>query len=328
MIGEIAGEGMMFFSNGDQYLGSWKNGLFEGKGVYRYANGESYEGGFMRGARHGEGKYRYSDGSYYHGEYRNVQSIGFSHSSQLPLCDGKRHGTGIRVWSTGARYEGQWANDKMNGSGLLNTADGGKYEGGFVNGLRSGKGVEHFGNMVGLTFYCPLGCKHAGVGFCVYTGEYKQGLFHGFGEMRCMNGQLYKGMWSRGKKHGEGEFFFLRDGEIGDAKRLFIGGVDSLYRFKSYKGQYVNDERQGNGVAVYTNGDTLEGHFEKGQPHGTIVCTFYPSNRVRLAKYNRGQRVEWIELHTSHIKAKTKRSISIAVKNEEEKARTAVEQIK
>lgn len=169
---------------------------------------------------------------------------------------------------------------------------------------RSGKGIESFGNLVGVPYTCPLGNKHAGVGFCVYTGEYKQGLFHGVGNMCCMTGQYYKGQWQRGKKHGEGEYQFLRDGEMGNNHRMYIGGVDSLYRFKCYKGQFQADERQGNGIATYTNGDSLEGHFEKGQAHGTIVCTFFLSGRVRVAKYFRGERTEWIEMK-KHATGKT-----------------------
>jgi hypothetical protein len=38
------------------------------------------------------------------------------------------------------------------------------------------------------------------------------------------------------------------EGEAGDPKRLFIGGVGSLYRFKQYEGQWKNDEKEGEGI--------------------------------------------------------------------------------
>jgi hypothetical protein len=77
---------------------------------------------------------------------------------------------------------------------------------------------------------------------------------------------------------------------------MYIGGVDCLYRIKSYKGQYVEDKRQGNGIITYPNGDTLEGHYENGQPHGTMVQTFVQTGRVRMAKFVRGERVEWVQI--------------------------------
>lgn len=247
----------------------------------------------------GEGKYIYRDGGHYYGEYRNLRTQ-ISDTSEnpipLPLCDGKRHGTGVRVWSTGTRYEGQWVEDKMQGTGVLITAEGGKYEGSFFNGLRSGRGMEEIGNNVGITYICPLGNKHFGAGHCTYNGSYLQGLFHGYGEFQCISGPAYKGEWKRGKKDGQGEMIFLRDSESGDPDRQWMGRNGSLYRLKKYKGEYKDDVRQGNGIATYTNGDSLEGHFENNQPHGIIVCTFARSGRVRLSRYNRGIREEWIEI--------------------------------
>jgi hypothetical protein len=295
--GEKEGEGMMFFANGDQYLGNWKRGHMSGKGVYQYKNGDSYEGGFLQGYRYGEGKYIYRDGGYYHGEYCNVQTDSLStNPNPLPICDGKRHGTGVRVWTNGARYEGQWREDRMHGSGMLMTADGGKYEGHFYNGLRSGHGQEQIGNLLGNMYYCPLGNKHYGVGFCTYIGEYKQGLFHGYGETNCMSEQYYKGQWQCGKKHGMGEQYFIRKGEGGDENRLCIGGFDYLYRIKSYQGTYHEDVREGQGMITYTNGDTIEGNFQNGQPHGNMVYVFAATGKLRMAKYVRGERMEWIEL--------------------------------
>ena len=55
--------------------------------------------------------------------------------------------------------------------------------------------------------------------------------------------------------------------------------------------------RGGLGVMTYANGDTLEGMFRSGQPHGRIVYTFVSTGgRVRLAQYERGTRLHWIEL--------------------------------
>ena len=55
--------------------------------------------------------------------------------------------------------------------------------------------------------------------------------------------------------------------------------------------------REGLGVMTYANGDTLEGMFRSGQPHGRMVYTFVSTGgRVRMAQYERGTRLHWIEV--------------------------------
>lgn len=89
-----------------------------------------------------------------------------------------------------------------------------------------------------------------------------------------------------------------------------------MYRIKIYKGQFVHDEREGEGMVIYPNGDTMQGHFQKGQPHGTMVFTFAKSKRVSIAKYVRGERKEWVELkiHKQMAKKLVRLSSSQSVK--------------
>jgi len=68
---------------------------------------------------------------------------------------------------------------------------------------RGGEGLEEFGNMIGEIFICPLGYKHSGAGYCIYTGSYTSGYFHGHGEFKCQAGPFYKGQWKMGKKNGK-----------------------------------------------------------------------------------------------------------------------------
>lgn len=75
---------------------------------------------------------------------------------------------------------------------------------------------------------------------------------------------------------------------------MFIGGLNSLYRMKSYKGEYIDDVREGNGIMTYTNGDTIDGSFVRGLPHGTMVYTFASTGKTRIAKYERGKRSNWV----------------------------------
>jgi hypothetical protein len=68
---------------------------------------------------------------------------------------------------------------------------------------RHGPGREEFGNLIGLPSCCPLGYKHHGNGYCVYTGQYRAGEFHGEGELVCVLGPKYKGEWRDGQRHGK-----------------------------------------------------------------------------------------------------------------------------
>jgi hypothetical protein len=142
----------------------------------------------------------------------------------------------------------------------------------------------------------------------------------GIGEFACQNGRSYSGEWCEGKRHGkvccnlcpslssqflQGTQTYLLEGEAGDPKRLFIGGIDSLYRFKQYHGEWVDDEKEGQGVATYVNGDSIEGNFTRGQPHGVLLYHF-SNGSERYATYLRGQRVEW----TSDVAVNMKKTLA------------------
>lgn len=98
---------------------------------------------------------------------------------------------------------------------------------------------------------------------------------------------------------------YFKDGEIGDLKRMCIGGVGSMYRAIKYDGAWEEGERNGVGVLTYTNGDTIQGNFMHGQPHGVHLYTFHSTAkkdhrgvtvaRKRGARYERGERVEWLD---------------------------------
>lgn len=154
-------------------------------------------------------------------------------------------------------------------------------------------GIEEFGNLIAEYYTCPMGNKHKGEGYCVYHGQYRNNKFHGVGEFICQDNRYYKGNWREGKRHGMGTQYYLREGEAGDPKRLFIGGVGSLYRIRQYEGMWVDDVRQGSGVATYINGDTISGSFVQGRAHGIVKYTFAQSGRVNHAEYCRGIRVSF-----------------------------------
>lgn len=64
--GQKNGHGTQYYSNGDRYVGKWKDGKRKDKkGRYYYANGDYYEGEFLDNHKHDDGFYIYKDGETY-----------------------------------------------------------------------------------------------------------------------------------------------------------------------------------------------------------------------------------------------------------------------
>jgi hypothetical protein len=118
------GAGVMEFSNGDKYEGSFKGAKLEGEGAYIFANGDSYKGLFANDKFNGKGTYTYANGDKYEGDFKD------------DLYDGK----GIYTTKGGNKYDGEFKAGKMDGKGTLTSAKG-VYTGAFVADLPNGKGV-------------------------------------------------------------------------------------------------------------------------------------------------------------------------------------------
>ena len=54
-------------------------------------------------------------------------------------------------------------------------------------------------------------------------GNFKLNYFDGDGEFNCYDGRKYVGEFKQGMRHGYGTQWYLRTGDAGDPKRLFIG---------------------------------------------------------------------------------------------------------
>ena len=62
--GSLSGMGHMTCKNGDTYVGTFKNGLFDGKGQLTYS-GNVYNGNFCEGKKKGEGLIIFENGDKY-----------------------------------------------------------------------------------------------------------------------------------------------------------------------------------------------------------------------------------------------------------------------
>jgi hypothetical protein len=106
------------YTNGDKYVGEWRDGKRHGQGTLTLANGDKYVGEWRDNKWHGQGTYAHGPssqwaGQKYVGEYR----------------DGKKHGQGTATFADGENYVGEYRDDKRHGQGTYTFAGGGVLEG-------------------------------------------------------------------------------------------------------------------------------------------------------------------------------------------------------
>ncbi|MDA8533782.1 caspase family protein [Burkholderiaceae bacterium] len=64
------------FTNGNKYVGDWRNGKGNGQGTYTFANGQRYVGEYRDGNRDGQGTYTWPNGDKYVGEHKDDEFNG------------------------------------------------------------------------------------------------------------------------------------------------------------------------------------------------------------------------------------------------------------
>jgi hypothetical protein len=102
-----------------------------------------------------------------------------------------------------------------------------------------------------------------------YEGEFRNGLFNGWGVYTYRSGDRYEGEFAEDLKHGKGTYT-SSDGE-------------------KYVGEFVKDRRQGQGTLFLKNGDRYVGSFENGLPHGQGTMTYQNGGRFS-GDFNHGQK--------------------------------------
>lgn len=110
-----------------------------------------------------------------------------------------------------------------------------------------------------------------------YEGEFKDGLFDGWGAYYYRNGDRYEGAFRNDMKHGEGTFTYKNgDRYNGEFRKDVKDGVGSLTfgDGNRYVGRFSNGMIDGKGVMLYAKGNRYEGDFKKGLKHGEGVFRF------------------------------------------------------
>ena len=65
------GTGEYIFTNGDKYIGEWRDGSFDGKGTLTWSFGDQYSGEWKDGSRTGLGTYTWANGKQYSGKWKD-----------------------------------------------------------------------------------------------------------------------------------------------------------------------------------------------------------------------------------------------------------------
>lgn len=79
------------------------------------------------------------------------------------------------------------------------------------------------------------------------------GTKHGQGVMKFVNGDTYKGDWVKDKRNGYG---------------IFNNRINGKYNDYIYKGLFVNNNKEGFGVMIYSEGDVFEGTWVDNKRNG------------------------------------------------------------
>jgi hypothetical protein len=108
-----------------------------------------------------------------------------------------------------------------------------------------------------------------------YTGDFRNGLFHGRGVMTWKSGSIatYDGAWENGKQRGYGVEMYRRSVISRFSIDAFLNSLGRLFRRgEAYRGEFADGKRHGRGVVTYPDGTVYSGVFADGQPEGVGEC--------------------------------------------------------
>ena len=247
--------GTYSWSNGDKYIGEWKNDQMHGQGNIFFGSGNKYIGEWKHNKRDGHGTAVWANGDKYVGEWKNDF----------------KHGFGTAIWSNGNKYAGEWQNDQQHGQGNFIWTDSrvwnGKWEdGSFIDGKKYAAGEFNNSSKISNLPICKNSPQIGGDKYwddCIgkytwdsesewrgdhYEGAWKDNIMHGSGTYTFANGNIYIGELINGKRHGQGTAIWSN----GD----------------KYEGNWINDLRNGYGISISVSGNKYLGEHKEGFRHG------------------------------------------------------------
>lgn len=235
--GLMSGRGRIEWTDGTVYEGTMKDNVISGEGKYTWPNGDWYDGSVDQCVRHGKGTFYYKslnetyEGTWHKGMRHGKGTLKYTPDGAISYRGGwvrdKRNGHGIMTYACGV-YDGEWKNDIRHGKGRMTWKRDGvvveEYRGEWVGGVPCGQGQSTYIRPVAETPGTPqmntltvtpqgpvagtaeshLIKRDAAIN--TYTGEFLDGLRHGFGTFLYDDGSKYEGQWVANQKHGEGKF--------------------------------------------------------------------------------------------------------------------------
>lgn len=234
------GNGYGVFGDGT-YDGKWENGKENGQGKMTFTSGNTYDGWFKDGKYDGQGTFTWANGDKYVGGFK----------------DSKKNGHGIDTWSTDngyAVFEGEYKNDLANGQCKRTNYDQNNkvtsiYEGMYIDGDLNGQGK--------YTYYKD------GYKYQYYEGEFADSKWNGKGKLTVYD--------------ANGNVTATYTGEFKDGK--YVGPVtetvtNQRYGNGTYTGEWANNAPNGQGTAVYDDGNKYVGEFKDGKRDGQGTYTW------------------------------------------------------
>ncbi len=212
------------------------------------ADGGVYDGELRKGMLGGKGRIVWPSENYYEGEFENglFQGEGTLHTSQF-------------------LYQGQFELGNPSGEGTINYRNGDQYQGNVMFGLPNGFGTltvkAQDNTSLGQSKTKKDQQKISGD---VYKGNFKDGLYHGQGELTRADGTSYVGNFENGQFHGSGVYTKTYVKKQGNADNKSL--EDNIGK-RVYSGTFVNGVLSGDGTWLDGN-KRYEGKFLNGLFHG------------------------------------------------------------
>tara|TARA_Y100000814_G_C12344828_1_gene405372 strand:- start:122 stop:2014 length:1893 start_codon:yes stop_codon:yes gene_type:complete len=267
------GQGTYIFGlgewNGDQYIGEFKNDKYHGAGIYIHSDGASYVGMYIDGLLNGLGTYTFSDGKVWQGQFKDgnwisgkkYESGEFESSSQLsslPICPGSpsSQDRGYTYWD--------------NCIGSYTWSNGSKYVGHWKDDRKHGHGITIFGTGEWE------GDK--------YIGEFKEDKKDGQGNYIFSDGEIWQGQfkndeWIDGNKYASDKSnSSSQESSLANCTNspsyegaTYWDNCIGTYIWNDgakYVGEYKNNLHHGHGTYTWPIGDKYIGEFLEGRRHG------------------------------------------------------------
>jgi hypothetical protein len=115
-----------------------------------------------------------------------------------------------------------------------------------------------------------------------YEGEFRNGLFHGWGTYTYQKGDRYEGQFANDMKNGKGTYTYVNgDKYVGEFRDDVKSGQGTLF-FQNgdrYTGEFAGDRFHGQGALAYQNGNQYTGGFRQGMKYGAGVFKFTNGDR-------------------------------------------------